>query len=63
MLEKECQYRGGYKQWSRIVGLSHAHVREVLDGWYAPSKSILGALGLRQIVTYEKNNKRDQRCA
>ena len=53
LLKIACRDAGSQQAWAYGVGVSPAYVTDVLIGRRDPGASILDALGLRKIVTYE----------
>lgn len=56
-LKKQIELAGSQKEWAALAGISGAYVCDVLQGRRGMGKSILRALGLRLVPTYEKVEK------
>jgi len=53
-LREECRKAGGQNVWAMGHKVSPAYVNDVLSGRRGPGASILRALKLRRVVTYER---------
>ena len=53
-LTAEIEIAGGQRQWARENGISQAYVNQVSRGHALPGAKLLAALGLRRVVSYEK---------
>lgn len=53
-LEREIARLGSTAGWARMAGVSVTWVDKVRGGKQKPSASILKPLGLRRVVTYER---------
>lgn len=54
LLATECAKMGSQAAWAKRAGLSKAYVSDVLLGRREPAKGVLGPLGLRVTVRYER---------
>lgn len=52
-LEAVCREAGSQLAWARANDISQAYVNDVLHGRREPGDSILRALGLRRVVSYD----------
>jgi len=53
-LTKQIELAGSQKEWAASAGISGAYVCDVLQGRRGMGKSILRALGLKMVPTYER---------
>ena len=53
-LSAEVAIAGGQRQWARDYNISQAYVNQVSRGRALPGAKLLAALGLRRVVSYEK---------
>lgn len=59
LLRQGCKVAGGYRPFGRAHRISPAYVQLVCAGRkQTPGPKILRALGLRRVVTYEKDGRR-----
>ncbi len=53
-LRQAVDEAGSIRSWARSSGVSEGYARRVLSGSIAPGKSLLGPLGFRKVVLYER---------
>lgn len=56
MLRRECAAAGSQKAYAAKIGVSLAHINDVLRGRREPGPSILNALGLEKVVDYRRRS-------
>lgn len=57
LLRKECATAGSQTAYAAKIGVSPAHITDLLQGYRKPGPSILNALGLEKVVEYRKVRK------